>query len=79
MPPGALAVWQSWKDPTDLSWRPGIRSVGAQYFNLHLTFAPLLLDLASSSDRDLTLKDAIGRETADPFERLRLLRERRTA
>ena len=79
MPPGALSIWRSWKDPTEFAWRPAMRSVGAEYFNLHLSFPGMILDLASTTDRDLTLKEEIGKSTHDPFERLQRLREARSA
>jgi hypothetical protein len=77
MPDGALQVWKSWPDPTEATWRPAIRSIGSDYYNLHLSFPDLLLDFASTTPRDLTLKDEIARITRDPMERWRLLRERR--
>lgn len=75
MPAGPLEIWRSFPYPLNLPYRPAIRSVVPDYYNLHLTFPTLALDLASTSPDDLDLKDRIGRQTADPLERLRLFRE----
>lgn len=75
MPAGPLAIWKRYPDPTKLSWRPGISSVGGDYYDLHLTFPKILLDLSATSPDDLDLKDHIGQITRDPMERLRLFRE----
>ncbi len=77
MPKGPLAAWRAFRYPLTDAWRPALRSVGAQYYNLHLTFPSLILDLASTSPQDLDLKDAIATKTRDPLERLRLLRAAR--
>jgi len=77
MPRGPLAAWRAFRYPLNDAWRPAIRSVGPDYYNLHLTFPPLILDLASTAPHDLDLKEAIGRQTRDPLERLRLLRAAR--
>ena len=77
MPTGVLNTWRSWHDPLHAAWRPAIRSIGSHYYNLHLSFPDILLDLASTSPADLELKDQISTETTDPFKRLELLRARR--
>ena len=83
MPAGALAVWEQYKDPTKENWRPAMRSVGDEYFNLHLTFPSSLLDLAATGTplnkpADLDLKEEIGAHIKDPIERLREFRRRRS-
>ena len=83
MPAGALAVWEAYPDAVtaNLPWRPAMRSVGGDYYNLHLTFPRILLDLAATGTgggiADLDLKDEIGKRIADPLERLREFRRRR--
>jgi hypothetical protein len=84
MPAGALAVWKAYDDPSNFNWRPGMRSVGGDYYNLHLTFPKILLDLAATGTQagkiaDLDLKDEIGSKISDPVERLREFRRRRTS
>ena len=82
MPEGALATWKAYPDPSAFPWRPAMRSVGSDYFNLHLTFPRMLLDLAATGTpqgkiADLDLKDEIGRQMADPIARLKEFRRRR--
>ena len=79
MPPGALAAWRRFHYPLNEPWRPAIRSVGPDYYHLHLSFPALILDLASTAPADLDLKDAIGTQTRDPLERLRRFRAQRAA
>ncbi|MHB8388822.1 MAG: hypothetical protein ACYDBH_04465, partial [Acidobacteriaceae bacterium] len=74
MPAGPLAIWKSYPYPLSLPYRPALKGVGQDYFNLHCTFPPLVLDLAATSPRDLDLKDEIGSRIADPLERLRAFR-----
>lgn len=77
MPPGPLAVWTKFPYPLTLDWRPALRSVGPEYYHLHLTFPSLLLDLAATSPEDLDLKEAIGKTVTDPLDRLRVFRARK--
>lgn len=82
MPAGARAVWKAYPDPTNFKWRPAMRSVGDDYYNLYLTFPKILLDLAATGTRagqiaDLDLKDEIGSKISDPIERLKEFRRRR--
>ncbi len=79
MPPGALAAWRRFRYPLGEPWRPAIRSVGPDYYPLHLSFPELILDLASTSPEDLDLKEAIGAKVRDPLERLRRFRAQRAA
>ena len=79
MPAGALAAWRRFRYPLGEPWRPAIRSVGPDYYQLHLSFPELILDLASTSPADLDLKEAIGAQTRDPLERLRRFRAQCTA
>lgn len=79
MPAAPLEVWKGFPYPERLPWRPALRSIGPDYYNLHLTFPPLLLDLAATAPADLDLKDEVGALTTDPIERLRLFREHREA
>ncbi|MEQ1674241.1 MAG: hypothetical protein ABL865_04280, partial [Candidatus Nitrotoga sp.] len=61
--------------------RPAIKCVGQDYYNLHLTFPNILLDLAATSPEDLDLKDRIGLSVSDsmgisdPMQRLKLFRQ----
>lgn len=75
MPEGPLAHWKAYPYPLELPWRPGLKSIGQDYYNLHLTFPRLLLDLAATSPSDLDLKDMISETVSDPLERLRLFRQ----
>lgn len=75
MPAGPLAAWRDLPYPLSLPWRPGLRSVGNEYYNLYLSFPEMLLDLADTSPNNLDLKDKIGKETNNIFERLRRFRE----
>ena len=74
MPAGPLAVWKSFPYPLSLPYRPALKGVGQDYYTLHCTFPPLVLDLAATSPRDLDLKDEIGSRLIDPLERLRAFR-----
>ena len=75
MPAGPLAIWKQYPYPLDFDYRPAIKCVGQDYYNLHLTFPALLLDLSATSPEDLDLKDQIGLTVSDPLERLRLFRQ----
>lgn len=79
MPEGPLNIWKGYAYPLNLPWRPALRSVGPDYYNLHLTFPTLLLDLAATSPEDLDLKDQVGALRTDPMERMRLFREHKEA
>lgn len=74
MPKGALDIWKQYPYPLNFDWRPAIKCVGQDYYNLHLTFPNILLDLSATSPEDLDLKDQIGLTVSDPLERLRLFR-----
>ncbi len=75
IPEVPLSLWRNFPDPIDFPWRPSLQSVGDRYYNLHLTFPKLLLDLGNSNDGDLILKDKIAKDIQDPLERLRIFRE----
>ncbi len=75
MPAPALAIWKAFPYPLALPWRPAVRSVGPEYFSVRLTFPQVLLNLADTTPRGLAAKARIGTRSADPFERLRALRE----
>lgn len=75
MPAGPLDIWKRYPYPLNLDWRPAIKSVGQDYYNLHLTFPKILLDLSATGPTDLDLKDQIGATVSDPLERLRLFRQ----
>ncbi len=75
MPKGPLDIWKHYPYPLNLDWRPAIKCVGQDYYNLHLTFPNILLDLSATSPEDLDLKDQIGLAVIDPLERLRLFRQ----
>lgn len=79
MPEGPLNIWKGYPYPLNLPWRPALRSVGPDYYSLHLTFPTLLLDLAATSPEDLDLKDQVGALSTDPMERMRLFREHKEA
>jgi len=79
MPEGPLNIWKGYPYPLNLPWRPALRSVGPDYYNLHLTFPTLLLDLAATSPEDLDLKEQVGALSTDPMERMRLFREHKEA
>jgi len=72
MPEGPRTTWEGFEYPVGKPFRPAIRSIGDDYYNLHLTFPKSLLDLADTSPAALTLKDKIGRDTKDPIERLQV-------
>lgn len=74
MPSGPLAIWKQYPYPLNFDYRPALKCVGQDYYNLHLTFPKLLLDLSATSPEDLDLKDQIGFAVSDPMERLRLFR-----
>ncbi len=74
MPKGAMDIWKQYPYPLNFDWRPAIKCVGQDYYNLHLTFPNILLDLSATSPEDLDLKDQIGLTVSDPLERLRLFR-----
>jgi len=75
MPKGALDIWKHYPYPLNFDWRPAIKCVGQDYYNLHLTFPNILLDLAATSPEDLDLKDKIGLSVSDPMQRLKLFRQ----
>ena len=85
MPQGVLDVWRAYPHPTtpiNLPWRPALRSVGGDYYNLHLTFPQSMLDLGATGGKpgeiaDLDLKDEIGLMIKDPLQRLAEFRRRR--
>ena len=78
---GPLERWQGYKNPMGKSYRPGLRLVGDDCFDLYLTFSQALLDLSatdtSTKPTDLEIKDQVSAQTKDPFERLRLFRAMR--
>ena len=80
---GALQKWQAYKNPMGKNYRPGLRLVGDDCFDLFLTFEQTLLDLSgtdtSCKPTDLEIKDQVAMQTKDPFERLKLFREIRNA
>ncbi len=79
----ALQRWRSYPNPMGKPYRPGLRLVGDECYDLFLTFPQALLDLAASDTRnkptDLAIKAEVAALTRDPFERLQLFRERRHA
>jgi len=81
--PGALQKWQAYKNPMGKNYRPGLRLVGDDCFDMFLTFPQSLLDLSgtdtSCRPTDLEIKDQVAMQTKDPFERLKLFREIRSA
>ncbi|MEO8342525.1 MAG: hypothetical protein ABI536_01795, partial [Gallionella sp.] len=74
MPAGPLEIWKRYPYPLNFDWRPAIKSVGQDYYNLHLTFPNILLDLSATSPADLDLKDQISATVSDPLQRLHLFR-----
>lgn len=77
MPERPLELWRQFEYPLDKDYRPALRAVGDSYYQLHLVFSDLLLDLADTSPAALALKKTIGQQTRDPIERLAMLREAR--
>ena len=77
MPAGPLEIWKKFPYPLNLPWRPALKSNGPDYYNLHLSFPNILLDLAATSPADLDLKESIRGKTKDVFEQLRLFRQTR--
>ncbi len=73
MPTGALNVWRNYAYPLDLPYRPGMRSAGDQWFDLHLTFPESVLAVADTRPTILDAKDRIAAELTDPLERVRAL------
>jgi len=74
MPAGALEKWRSFKDPIKFDWRPGIRSIGDDYYNLYHTYPPEILAMVDTSD--LKSKNIISEMTMDPLERIHLFYNR---
>jgi hypothetical protein len=74
----AMKRWEGYADPeaagAAMDFRQCLRMVGDDTYDLHLKFPQSLLDLAHSSPRALALKDKIGKETKDLFERLEMFR-----
>ena len=70
MPQGAIDAWKDFEYPVGKPYRPAIRSIGDDYYHLHLTFSDMLLNLADTSPEALTLKDKISRDVKDPRQRL---------
>lgn len=79
MPETIRDHWRAYADPRGQAYRPALQRVGDRFFDLHLTFPEALLLLASSDKSDLDAKARIGRETDDPWERLRLLKAHQAA
>lgn len=77
MPQGALEVWRRFPYPLNEPWRPALRGHEGRYFHLHLTFPPLLLDMADTSPSMLDRKHEIARKTTDASDRLALLKSNR--
>jgi hypothetical protein len=77
MPARPLEVWKQFEYPLDRDYRPALRSVGNRYYQLHLVFPELLLDLADTSPAALALKATIAKQTRDPLKRLELLHHTR--
>ena len=70
---GARSRWKSFDYPVGKPYREKIFVSGDDVYHHHLSFPPFLLNLANSSPDVLNLKDAIGKEEGNPFERMRLL------
>ena len=83
LPAGPLSKWQNYKNPMGKPYRPGLRLVGDDCFDLFLSFPQALLDLSatdtSRKPTDLEIKAQVSAQTKDPFERLLLFRELRNA
>jgi len=76
---GPLMTWKYFENPLRKDYRPGIKSIGDDYYNVHLTFPDEILALADTQPKSLTLKDEIATVTSDPVERLQLFKERKRA
>jgi len=80
IPQKAIDLWRSFPDPktNKLQYRQSVRFLGDErFFNLHLTFPQVLLDLGDTSSKSLLIKKEIEKITQDPWERLRLFRARK--
>ncbi|MFQ5470968.1 MAG: hypothetical protein ACE5EH_11800 [Gammaproteobacteria bacterium] len=75
MPKQPLNIWRGFDYPMSQDYRPSIRSVGKNYFNLFLVYPEILLDLASTTPDALELKEKIGKSITDPLERLDMFRK----
>ncbi len=67
---GVLQKWKEMPYPEKLPYRPGLCSVGNQWFNLHLTVPVEVMAMTDTSQ--LARKERIARMTSDPIERIRL-------
>jgi len=77
MPRGPLEAWKRFEYPMHQPYRPAMRSVGPEYYQLHLTFPDLIMDLASTTPEDLVLKKRIEATISDPLQRLQALQAAR--
>ncbi len=68
MRPALVDVWKRFPYPEKLDYRPGLRSVGEDWYNLHLVFPPEALAMVDTSR--LALKNRIAERIADPRERI---------
>ncbi len=75
MPDTPLNIWKQFPYPMRMDWRPAIRSVASDYYNLHLTFPNIILDLGNTNPDDLKIKEQIAKDIDDPLERLSLFRQ----
>ena len=74
MPDAALHKWMAMPAPFNFDWRPAVRGVGNEYYDLRLTYPQVHLDLTGTQPQDLEYKALIEQVTIDPMERLALLR-----
>ena len=75
LPETPLNLWKAYKNPYNLNYRQGMRIVHGKYYDLHLTFPQVVLDIASTSRAERAEKQRIEVQTNDVWERLRLLQD----
>ena len=77
MRPALVEVWKRFPYPEKLDYRPGLRSVGDDWHNLHLVFSPEALAMVDTSC--LERKNQIAECVSDPKERIAQFYEQRAA
>jgi len=77
LPQTVIDVWDQFPHPDTINFRNGFRSMSGRFYNLMLSFSNDFLDISTTKESDLKLKEHISKITIDPFERIRLLRDYR--
>lgn len=80
IPAGVLARWRNFdRNLDELPYRQGIRHLPSGWHDLFLTFPDLFLDITTTTRHERVIKREVEALTNDPIQRVRLLRDRRTA